>query len=120
MITSAIQQATDQTKTSFEQYLLSKQMAEKYEWKQRRMEWDFLEQQRREEREEDRMMRWEEELHEIKLKESRQQQQMNNFLQFAMTGMMAFMGVKLSINTTIFSYKTVMPGAWSIYSASNN
>ena len=94
MITSAIQQASDQTRTSFEQYILSKQMAEEYEWKQRRMERDFLEQQRREEREEDRKRR-EEELHEMKLKESRQQQQMNNFLQFAMAGMMAFMGAKV-------------------------
>jgi hypothetical protein len=30
----AIQQASDQTKTSFEQYILSKQMAKLYEWKQ--------------------------------------------------------------------------------------
>jgi hypothetical protein len=79
MITSAIQQASDQTRTSFEQYILSKQMAEEYEWKQRRMERVFLEQQHREEREEDRKRR-EEELHEMKLKESRQQQQMNNFV----------------------------------------
>jgi hypothetical protein len=53
----------------------------------------FLEQQRREERKEDRKRR-EEELHEMKLKESREQQQMNNFLQFATAGMMAFMGAK--------------------------
>ena len=55
----------------------------------------MLEQQRNEEHEEDRRRR-EEELHEMRLNESRQQQQMNNFLQFAMTGMMAYMGVKLS------------------------
>ncbi len=97
MITSAIQRASDQTRTSFEQYILSKQMTEEYEWKQHRMERDFLEQQRQEEREEDRRRR-EEELHEMKLKVSRQQQQMNNFLQFTMTGMMAFMGVKLQKN----------------------
>jgi hypothetical protein len=38
IITSAIQQATDQTKTSFEQYILSKQMAKEFEWRQRWME----------------------------------------------------------------------------------
>jgi hypothetical protein len=58
------------------------------------MECDFLEQQHREEHEEDRR-RWEEELHKMRLKEGRQQQQMNTFLQFAKTGMMAFMGVKV-------------------------
>jgi hypothetical protein len=94
MITSAIQQATEQTKSSFEQYILSKQMTEEFEWKELRMERDFVEQQHWEEHEEDRRRR-EEELHEMRLKESRQQQQRNNFLQFAMTGMMAFMGVKL-------------------------
>jgi hypothetical protein len=70
MITSAIQQATDQTKSSFEQYIMSKQMAEEFEWRQRRIECDFLEQQHREEREEDRRRR-EEELHEMRLKEGR-------------------------------------------------
>ncbi len=93
MITSAIQQATEQTKSSFEQYILSKQMAEEFEWKQQRIEREVLEQQHKEERDKDRR-RHEEELHEMRLKESRQQQQMNTFLQFAMTGMMAFMGVK--------------------------
>jgi hypothetical protein len=82
MITSAIQEASIQTKASFDQYILSKQMVEEYEWKQHRIEHDLLEQQHQEEHEEDRRRR-EEELHEMKLKESRQQQQMNNFLQFA-------------------------------------
>jgi hypothetical protein len=34
----------------------------------------------------------------MKLKESRQQQQVNNFLQFAMMGMVAFMRVKVPKN----------------------
>jgi hypothetical protein len=102
MITSAIQQATEQTKSSFEQSILSKQMAEEFEWKQWRIERDLLEQQHKEEHEKD-MRRHEEELHEIRLKKSRQQQQMNNFLQFAMTGMMAYVGVKLSPDIKIYN-----------------
>jgi hypothetical protein len=93
IITSAIQQATEQTKSSFEQFILSKQMAEEFEWKQRRIEREMLEQQRREEREEDRKRRAEE-LHEMRLKESRQQEQLNNLLQIAVTGMMAYMTAK--------------------------
>ncbi len=34
----------------------------------------------------------------MRLKEGRPQQQMNTFLQFAMTGMMALMGVKVPKN----------------------
>jgi hypothetical protein len=99
MITSAILQASNQTRTLFEQYILSKQMTEEYKWKQHKMVWIFLKQQCREEREEDRKRR-EEELHEMKLKESRQQhQQMNNLLQFAMAvGMMAFVRAKFPQN----------------------
>jgi hypothetical protein len=37
----------------------------------------------------------------MKLKESRQQQQITNFLQFAMTGMMAFIGVKVPKNDDV-------------------
>ena len=48
-------------------------MAEEFEWKQRRIERDLLEQQRREEREEDRRRRAEE-LHEMRMTESRQQE----------------------------------------------
>jgi hypothetical protein len=74
-------------------YMVSKvkQMVKEFEWKQRRIEREHQEQQRKEEREEDRR-RHEEELHKMRLKESRQQQQMDTFLQFAMTGMMAFYG----------------------------
>jgi hypothetical protein len=97
MITSAILQSSNQTRTLFEQYILSKQMAEEYKWKQHKMVWIFLEQQCWEEHEEDRKRR-EEELHEMKLKESRQQQQMNNLLQFAMAGMMAFVRAKFPQN----------------------
>ncbi len=80
-------------KSSFEQFILSKQMAEEFEWKQRRIEREMLEQQRREEREEDRK-RHAKELHEMRLKESRQQEQLNNLLQIAVTGMMAYMTAK--------------------------
>ena len=55
-------------------------MAEEFEWKQRRIERELLEQQRREERED-----------EMRLTESRQQEQFNKLLQIAMTGMMAYM-----------------------------
>ena len=68
-----------------------------FEWKQWRIEQELLEQQHKEEREEDRR-RHEEELHEMRRRDSNQQQRMNNFLQFAMTGLMAYMGVKLQNN----------------------
>ncbi len=58
------------------------------ETKENRVE--LLEQQHREEHDEDRRRRAEE-LHEMRLKESRQQEQFNNLLQIAVTGMMAYM-----------------------------
>jgi hypothetical protein len=57
MITSAIQNASDSTKSSFEQFILSKQMAEEFEMKQRRLEREFLELHHQEEHEEDRKKR---------------------------------------------------------------
>jgi hypothetical protein len=59
-------------------------MAEEFEWKQRRLEM------------EEACARHEEELHELQRKESRQQEQMNNLFQLAMTGIMAYMGIKKS------------------------
>jgi hypothetical protein len=97
MITSALKQASEQTKRSFEQFLIQKQMSEEFEWKQRRFEREMLEQQHKEECEEEHRRR-EEELQERNLKEDRQEYQMNTFLQLAMTGMMAYMGVKLPKN----------------------
>jgi hypothetical protein len=54
MLTSAINNASDSTKSSFEQFLLSKQMAEEFDMKQRRMEREYLELRHQEEHEEDR------------------------------------------------------------------
>ncbi len=61
------------------------------------MDRELAEQQRKEDREEDRR-RWEEEIHEMRMKESRQQQQLSMMLQFAMTGMMTYMGMKFPSN----------------------
>jgi hypothetical protein len=78
MITSAIQQATEQTNCLFEHFIMSKQMAKEFEWKHQRIEWELLEQQHKEEREENRR-RHKEKLQKTRPKESRQQQQMNTF-----------------------------------------
>jgi len=59
-------------------------MAEEFEWKQRRLEM------------EEARTRREEELYGLWRKESRQQEQMNNLFQLAMTGIMAYMGMKKS------------------------
>jgi hypothetical protein len=61
------------------------------------MERELAEQQCKEERDED-CRRREEEIHEMRMKESRQQQQMSTMLQLAMTGMMANMGMKFPSN----------------------
>jgi hypothetical protein len=113
MLTSAINNASDSTKSSFEQFLLSKQMAEEFDMKQRRMEREYLELRRQEEREEDRKRREqerederlrrederkrrEEEREDEKRRRDDMREQMNSFLQFAVTGMMAFMGAKVA------------------------
>jgi len=57
-------------------------MAEEFEWRQRRLE-----------REEE-SARHEEELHEMRRKESRQQEQFSMLMQMAVTGMMAYFGAK--------------------------
>jgi hypothetical protein len=57
---------------------------------ERRIEQELLEQQHREEHDKDRRRRAEE-LHKMRLKESRQQEQFHNLLQIAMTGMLAYM-----------------------------
>jgi hypothetical protein len=83
-VASAIEAMSSSTNASFSDFLQQRQMAEVFEWKQRRLE-----------REEARA-RHEEELHELRCKESRQQEQMNNLFQLAMTGMMVYMGMKKS------------------------
>jgi hypothetical protein len=116
MLTSAINNASDSTKSSFEQFLISKQMAEEFDMKQRRMEREYLELRRQEEREEDRKKREQEREDErLSRKEERKQreeeredekrrrddmrEQMNSFLQFEGTGMMAFMGAEVVNNS---------------------
>jgi hypothetical protein len=91
-------------------------MAEEFDMKQRRMECEYLELRRQEEREEDRKereqerederlrreeerKRREEEREDEKRRRDDMREQMNSFLQFAVTGMMAFMGAKVANNS---------------------
>jgi len=83
-VASAIEATSTSANASFSALLQQRQMAEEFEWKQRRFEM------------EEARARREEELHELRRKESRQQEQMNNLFQLAMTGIMAYMGTKKS------------------------
>ena len=82
---------------AFESYFQQRQAAEEFEWKQQRMERNLAEEWHKEERDED-CRSHEEEMHEMRMKESRQQQQISMMLQFAMTGMMSYMGMKFPSN----------------------
>ncbi len=100
-LTAAVENASLQTKSAFEQMMQQKAVTEEFELKLHREEHEYgrheREEERRrqeEERYEDRRRR-EEELIELRRKESQQQQQMNMFMQLGMTAMMAYMGVKL-------------------------
>jgi len=84
LVASAIEATSTSANASFSALLQQRQMAEEFEWKQRRFEM------------EEARARREEELHELRRKESRQQEQMNNLFQLAMTGIMAYMGTKKS------------------------
>jgi hypothetical protein len=79
----AIEATSSSTNASFSAFLQQRQI-EEFEWKQRRLEM------------EEARARHEEELHELQRKESRQQEHMNNLFQLAMTGIMAYMGMKKS------------------------
>jgi len=79
---SAIESSSDSTSNAFSTFLQQRQMAEEFEWRQRRLE-----------REEERARR-EEELHEMRRKESRQQEQFSMLMQMAVTGMMTYLGAK--------------------------
>jgi len=83
-VESAIEAPSSSANASFSALLQQRQMAEEFEWKQRRLEM------------EEARARHEEELHELRRKESRQQEQMNNLFQLAMTGIKAYMGMKKS------------------------
>jgi len=78
----AIESSSDSTANAFSTFLQQRQMAEEFEWRQHRLE-----------REEERARR-EEKLHEMRGKESRQQEQFSMLMQMAVTGMMAYLGAK--------------------------
>jgi len=82
VISSAIETATSSNNNAFAAFLQHKQMSEEFELRQRCRE-----------REEARAHR-EEELHEMRRKESKQEEQRNMLFQLAITGMMAYFGVQ--------------------------
>jgi hypothetical protein len=82
VITSAIETATSTNQNAFAVFLQQKQMSEEYELRQCHLE-----------REEARARR-EEELHEMRRKELKQEEQRTMLFQLAITGMMAYFRVK--------------------------
>ena len=86
---SAIESFSDSTSNAFSTFVQQRQMAEEFEWRQRRLE-----------REEERA-RCEEELHEMRRKESRQQEQFSMLMQMAVTGMMAYLRAIMMMMTTL-------------------
>jgi hypothetical protein len=81
VISSAIETATPSNNNAFAAFLQQRQMSEEFELRQRHLE-----------REEARA-RHEEELHKMRRKESKQEEQRNMLFQLAITGMMAYFGV---------------------------
>jgi len=96
IIVSAIDSATSSSNNTFAALLQQRQLSEEFEMRQRRLEREE-ERARREEgrarREEERLRR-EEELHEMRRKESRQQEERSMLFQLAMTGLLAYLGMK--------------------------
>jgi hypothetical protein len=82
VITSAIETATSTNQNAFSAFLQQKQMSEEYELRQHRLE-----------REEARAHR-EKELHEMRRKELKQEEQRTMLFQLAITGIMAYFRVK--------------------------
>jgi hypothetical protein len=82
VISSAVENATTASNTAFAAFLQHKQMTEDFELRQRRIE-----------REEARARR-EEELFELRRKEARLEEERNMMFQLAMTGIMAYFGMK--------------------------
>jgi hypothetical protein len=96
VIVSAIDSATSSSNNTFAALLQQRQLSEEFEMRQRRLEREEERQRREEERarrEEERLRR-EEELHEMRRKESRQQEERSMLFQLAMTGLIAYLGVK--------------------------
>jgi hypothetical protein len=91
-LVGAIEASNEVTSSAFATFLQQRQMAEEFEWRQRRYEREeerIRQEEERNRREEERARR-EEELHEMRRKESRQQEQMGMVFQAAMAGIMAF------------------------------
>jgi len=91
-LVGAIEASNEVTSSAFATFLQQRQMAEEFEWRQRRYEREeerIRQEEERSRREEERARR-EEELHEMRRKESRQQEQMGMVFQAAMAGIMAF------------------------------
>jgi hypothetical protein len=81
---------------TFAALLQQRQLSEEFEMRQRRLEREEERQRREEERarrEEERLRR-EEEVHEMRRKESRQQEERSMLFQLAMTGLIAYLGIK--------------------------
>jgi hypothetical protein len=96
VIISAIDSATSSSNSTFAALLQQRQLSEEFEMRQRRLEREEERACREEERarrEEERLRR-EEELHEIRRKESRQQEERSMLFQLAMTGLLAYLGMK--------------------------
>jgi len=96
VIVSAIDSATSSSNNTFAALLQQRQLSEEFEMRQRRLEREEERQRREEERarrEEERLRR-EEELHEMRRKESRQQEERSMLFQLAMTGLIAYLGIK--------------------------
>jgi uncharacterized protein YdaU (DUF1376 family) len=85
--------SSNATTNAFGSLLQQLQMAEEFEWKQHR-----LEHEKEHLRHEDKQARHEEELHEMRRKKSRHQEQMNQLFQLAMTGLMGHWGINKKKN----------------------
>jgi hypothetical protein len=81
VITSAIETATSSNNNAFAAFLQQRQMSEEFELRQCCLEW------------EEARACCEEELHEMRRKESKLEEQRNILFQLAITGMMAYFGV---------------------------
>jgi hypothetical protein len=88
-LVGAIESNADATSAAFASFMQQRQMAEDFEWRQRRLEREEERARRLEER-----SCHEEELHEMRRKESRQQEQMSMAFQLALTGLMTYLGTE--------------------------
>ena len=96
VIVSAIDSATSSSNNTFAALLQQRPITEEFEMRQQHLEREEERVRREEERarrEEERLCR-EEELHEMQRKESRQQEERSMLFQLAMTGLLAYLGMK--------------------------